>query len=113
MRRGGFAYIDVDGPFDLVVAMNGPFSYLPTPDDREDAALCAFGALRPGGLVVIDLANFPWILKNYREHPPTNGVPAATRRSGASPRTSSTSTTAPGSTPTASSSARDRTSGPW
>ena len=64
-RRGGFADVDAAGMFDLVVAMNGPFAYLLTPADREDAAQRIFAALRPGGLAVLDLGNFPWILKNY------------------------------------------------
>lgn len=69
VRRGGFGDIDAMDVFDLVVAMNGPFSYLLTPLAREDAARRAFAALRPGGLLVLGLANFPWILKHYRKPP--------------------------------------------
>lgn len=64
--EGGFAEIPTEGEFDLAVAMNGPFSYLLTPAEREQAGRRLSGALKPGGLVVLDLANFPWILKNYR-----------------------------------------------
>lgn len=64
--RGGFADIEPEPRFDLVVAMNGPFAYLLSTAEREDAARRAFGALRPGGILVLDLANFPWVLKNYR-----------------------------------------------
>jgi SAM-dependent methyltransferase len=70
VRRGGFAEIEGGGNFDLVVAMNGPFSYLLTSTEREEGAQRAFGALRHGGLLVLDLANFPWILKNYRAPSP-------------------------------------------
>lgn len=49
--------------------MNGPFSYLLSTAEREDAGRRAFGALRPGGILVLDLANFPWVLKNYRPPP--------------------------------------------
>lgn len=66
VRQGGFAEIPTEGNFDLLIAMNGPFSYVLTPAQREQACQRAFGALRPGGLVIIDMANFPWVLKNYR-----------------------------------------------
>lgn len=67
VRRGGFANVDGEAAFDLVAAMNGPFSYLLTPEAREDAARRMHEALVPGGVAVVDFANFPWVLRNYRE----------------------------------------------
>jgi SAM-dependent methyltransferase len=67
---GGWNDIEADAEFDLVAGINGSFSYLPTPDERLDAFRRAFRALRPGGVVFIDVPNFIWILTNYRAPEP-------------------------------------------
>lgn len=64
--RGGFLDIDAGEAFDLVTAINGPFAYLLTPRDRAEALRRVHRALRPGGVVVLDVPNFLWILKHYR-----------------------------------------------
>lgn len=65
VRRGGFADIEDRCAFELIAAINGPFQYLLTLDERRSALERMFHALAPGGVVVIDLANFLCILKNY------------------------------------------------
>lgn len=67
VRKGGFADITADCEFDLITAVNDPFAYLHTPAERTDALARCFTALRPGGVLFIDIPNFLWILKNYRE----------------------------------------------
>lgn len=67
---GGWNEIDADSEYDLVAGINGSFSYLPTPADRLDAFRRAFRALRPGGVLFIDVPNFIWILTNYRAPEP-------------------------------------------
>ena len=64
--HGGFLEIDATNHFDLVTAISDPFSHMLTGRDRAEALRRAHGALRPGGVVMIDVPNFLWILKNYR-----------------------------------------------
>lgn len=69
VRRGGFGDIDESSAYDLVAAVNGPYSYLTTFEARRDAVERAARALRPGGVLFLHFSNFWWILKNYREPP--------------------------------------------
>lgn len=69
VMRGGFSDIDETGAYDLIAAVNGPYSYLTTFDARRDAVERATRALRPGGVLFLHFSNFWWILKNYREPP--------------------------------------------
>ena len=62
-----FQTINYESHFDLILAVNGPFSYLLTAEDRESAISKSFEALRENGVLLIDTSNFSWILKNYRE----------------------------------------------
>jgi SAM-dependent methyltransferase len=61
-----FNDLEHDREFTLAIAVNSAFAHVLTPADRADAfrRLCA--ALEPGGILLLDLPNFPWILKNYR-----------------------------------------------
>lgn len=71
VRHGGFGDIAEDAAFDLIAAVNGPYSYLLTFDARRDAVERAARALRPGGVLFLHFSNFWWILRNYREPPGT------------------------------------------
>jgi SAM-dependent methyltransferase len=64
--RGGFLEIDADAAFDLVTAINDPFSHMLTGRDKREALTRVRKALRPGGVILFDVPNFLWILKNYR-----------------------------------------------
>jgi len=68
--RGGFLEIDVSDTFDLVTAINDPFAHMLTGDDKADALRRVHRALKPGGVVFLDVPNFLWILKNYRAPEP-------------------------------------------
>jgi len=63
---GGFAKIDGDAEFDLLTAINDSFSHLLSGEERAQGLRHAFRALRPGGVLFLDVPNFLWILKNYR-----------------------------------------------
>jgi len=67
VRVGGFNDIASIGSYDLVIGINGSFAYLRTPDERLDALDRCRNALRPEGLLVLDLPNLLWILRNYRD----------------------------------------------
>src|SRR5262249_55298853 len=54
-----------------VFAINDPFWYLLTDDDRRDALRRTHRALKPGGVLLLDGPNFLWILKHYRPPAPT------------------------------------------
>jgi SAM-dependent methyltransferase len=64
--RKGFTEIDETNYFDAVLSINGPFEYLQTVDDRALALENCSRALKPGGLIFIEVINFPLILKNYK-----------------------------------------------
>lgn len=68
--QGGFLDIGQGEEFDLVVAINSSFAHLLLPAERAEALRRIHDALRPGGVVCIDLPNFMWILKNYRQPEP-------------------------------------------
>lgn len=69
IRTGGFEEIEEEGAFDLIAAVNGPYSYLLTADARRDAVERCARALRPGGVLFLHFSNFWWILRHYREPP--------------------------------------------
>ena len=58
-----------ESEFDFVALINGPLCYLLDPGARREALDRCRRALRPGGVLFLDLSNFPWVLKNYREPP--------------------------------------------
>jgi len=74
--RGGFLEIDASNAFDLVTAINDPFAHMLTGDDKADALRRVHRALKPGGVVMLDVPNFLWILKNYRAPEPMHASTA-------------------------------------
>ena len=68
--RGGFLELDAREAFDLVTAITDPFSHLLTGRDRADALGRVSRALRPGGVALLDVPNFLWILRHYRTPEP-------------------------------------------
>lgn len=65
VERGGWNDLDAVASHDAVLAVNGPFAYLLDPASRADALARTRRALRPGGLLLLDVPNFPWILDHY------------------------------------------------
>jgi SAM-dependent methyltransferase len=61
--RGGFLDVEWCGAFDLALAINGSFAHLATPAERADALARLHRALRPGGVVCLDLPDFAWVLR--------------------------------------------------
>lgn len=70
VRRGGFLELDDGDAFDLAIAVNSSFAHLLLPAERAEALGRIHDALRPGGVVFLDLPNFLWILKNYCQPEP-------------------------------------------
>jgi SAM-dependent methyltransferase len=66
VREGGFLDVDDREAFDLICAINSSFAHLLTPAERSEAVRRMRDALRPGGVLFLDLPNFPWILKHFR-----------------------------------------------
>jgi SAM-dependent methyltransferase len=90
VRAGRFLEIEDRAAFDVIAAVNGPFYYLTKLDERIDALARSFRALRPGGVLVLDLANFVAVLSSFdesKEHGATvDGRPAVlTRRHSVDP----------------------------
>lgn len=69
VRQAGFADIDATDTYDLIAAVNGPYSYLLDVVERRQALSRCADALRNGGVLFLEVANFPWILRNYRDPP--------------------------------------------
>eukprot|EP00698_Gefionella_okellyi_P026052 TRINITY_DN980_c0_g1_i2.p1 TRINITY_DN980_c0_g1~~TRINITY_DN980_c0_g1_i2.p1 ORF type:complete len:185 (-),score=23.59 TRINITY_DN980_c0_g1_i2:267-821(-) len=57
--------------FDLCVAINGPLMYVTKMHDRVDGLLRIYRALRPGGVVLIDIPNFSFLLMHMKDPPPS------------------------------------------
>lgn len=66
----GFLDIEESESFDLVLAINSSFAHLLRPAERAEALRRIFRALRPGGVVCLDVPNFIWILENFRAPEP-------------------------------------------
>ncbi len=69
-RPGGFQDIEDEHAFDLVLGVNSSFAHLIRPQDRADALRRVYRALRPRGVVFLDLPNFLWILHHYQPPQP-------------------------------------------
>lgn len=69
--RGGFADIDTQNMYDMTVAVNAPFAYLLTIEERVDALQRIHRALKYDGVVFLDIPNFLHLLKNYRNPEPS------------------------------------------
>ncbi len=72
--RGGFLDIRWSEEFELVVAVNSSFAHLLTPAERADALRRVHDALRPGGVVFIDVPDFVWMLTHLRQPEPLTFV---------------------------------------
>lgn len=66
VRDGGLEDVEDAGAFDLVLACNDPLQYLLSAEARAGALRRIHRALRPGGRLVLDIANLPWILAHRR-----------------------------------------------
>lgn len=62
-----FNTLQHDQEFTLAIGINSAFAHVLTPADRADAFRRLHAALRPGGVALLDLPNFLWILRNYRQ----------------------------------------------
>jgi SAM-dependent methyltransferase/GNAT superfamily N-acetyltransferase len=74
VRAGELLELEDEGAYDLAIAFDGVLWSLPTHAARVDAAVRLRRALRPGGVLMVEGPNFPWILKAYREPPATTEI---------------------------------------
>ncbi len=66
VRQGGFDVINETAAYDLIAAVNDPFLYLLTLDERIDALRRLYHALCPGGVLFLELKNFLHKLRYYQ-----------------------------------------------
>ncbi len=64
--RGGFSDITFENAFDLITAVNNPFSYLLDIPARLDAIERVQKALKPGGVFFLELTNFLYRLQHFQ-----------------------------------------------
>jgi SAM-dependent methyltransferase len=64
---GDFHRFPAEHEWDFLFAINGPLSYLTRWQEREGALQSCFAALKPGGWLLLDLPNFLYVLKNYKD----------------------------------------------
>lgn len=67
IEKGGFADITQHKSYNLITAINGPFSYLLTREEQLDALQRCFLALEPGGVLFLEIPNYLWFLRNVRD----------------------------------------------
>lgn len=65
IENRGFLDLDAKEEFNLVTSINGPFYYLIHEKERARALRSIYQALKPGGVAILDVANFLYLLKNY------------------------------------------------
>lgn len=68
VEHGGFLELDAVNQYDLITAINDPFSYLLAVDDRVEALGRMYRALRPGGVMFLELTNFLYKLWEYEDY---------------------------------------------
>ena len=74
VHEGGFERLEAVGAHDLAIAADGALWTLLEHEGRVDAVQRLRRALRPGGALVVEGPNMPWILKAYREPPAASVV---------------------------------------
>ncbi len=74
VRRGGLLELDETSAHDLALALDGVLWALESHQARVEALQRLRRALRPGGALLVEGPNFPWILKAYREPPATTEI---------------------------------------
>ena len=74
VTAGAFQDVAAEQAYDLVIAVNSVFHHLHGAAAQDLALRRAWRALRPGGLLVLDLADFGWIRAHYRAPVPREGV---------------------------------------
>jgi SAM-dependent methyltransferase len=63
--QGGFTDLDFEDEFDLITAINNPFSYLLDVSERVDSLKRVYHALKPGGVFFLVLTNFLYKLQHF------------------------------------------------
>ena len=63
VRQGGFADVAEQEQFDLAVSINGGFAYLLECEAQRDALRRLYAALKPGGVLLLDIPNLLWFLR--------------------------------------------------
>lgn len=66
VQQGGFDAIHEHEAYDLIAAVNDPFLYLLDIEQRIDALRRMYTALRPGGVMFLELKNFLHKLRYYQ-----------------------------------------------
>jgi SAM-dependent methyltransferase len=65
LYRGGFSHLNFKNEFDLITAVNNPFSYLLDVPARVEALKRIYQALKPGGVFFLELTNFLYKLQHF------------------------------------------------
>lgn len=63
---GGFQDLEAEADYELVIAVNSSFAHVTSADDRREALHRCRRALVPGGVLLLDVPNYLWILSHYR-----------------------------------------------
>lgn len=61
---GDFLTIPEEERYHLALAINGSFAYLLSEEERQEALQRLFRALKPGGILFLDLPNLLWFLRH-------------------------------------------------
>lgn len=67
VRQGGFTDIEEKDTYNMIAAVNDPFMYLLEVEERVDALRRMYEALRPGGVMFLEMRNFLWKLWDYKD----------------------------------------------
>ncbi|MCX4245674.1 GNAT family N-acetyltransferase [Paraliomyxa miuraensis] len=74
VRDGDFGELNATHAFDLAIAMHGTLWHVLSHEARVDAASRLRRALRPGGVLLVEGPNMPWVLRAHREPPATTEI---------------------------------------
>lgn len=65
-NQGDIRELEWHEEFDAVITINSAFNYMHTDEDAEKALQSFYNALKPGGLAIVDLANFYRFFAEYK-----------------------------------------------
>lgn len=66
VRAGGYNDLEERDAFDLIIGVQSSFAHLLTAEERADAADRCRRALTGGGVLLLDVPNYLWILFHYQ-----------------------------------------------
>ncbi|GAM21407.1 hypothetical protein SAMD00019534_045820, partial [Acytostelium subglobosum LB1] len=64
----GFLELNQHNKYDMIASIHGPFQYLTEIEHQQQAVDNMYRALRPGGVIILDVSNFLGSMSHFQSH---------------------------------------------